>query len=80
MDENLKHFVNRIQAVVVIAAVSLGVIPLIQSVFGRRQSGPFRFVFNEPTKNLQWIIPIAVIVAATAIVIAVEELPKRHGE
>lgn len=71
---------NRIQTIVVTAAVSLGVIPRIQSIFDRRQSGRFRFVFNEPTGNAQWIIPIAVIAIAAVIVTAVEELPKRRGE
>ncbi len=80
MDKSQEHIIDAIQTIVIIIAVPLGVIPLIQELFDARQGALFRTIFNEPTGNAQWIIPLAVIVVAAAIVIAVEELPKRRGE
>lgn len=78
MENDQKRLSDGLQTLVVLLAIPLGLIPLIQKIFGSQQSGLFRFIFNEPMGNAQWIVPVAVIAGAAVLIMAIEELLKQH--
>ena len=78
MNDDEKRFISGIQTLIIIViAIPLGVVPLVQQIFGSGPGRIFDRVFREPSGNAEWIIPIVVIVLSGIVVIAIEELPKR---
>ncbi|EIE98988.1 hypothetical protein [Saccharomonospora glauca] len=74
-----KKAVDLIQTVVVLAAIPLGVIPLVQYLTSDDHGGLFTTLFGEQTGSLAVLLPALIIVGALVIVGALEAV-KRRGK
>lgn len=68
-----------VQTAAVLAAIPLGLIPLIQYVVSDDHGALFRALFGEPTGSMGLVLPGLVIVVALVIVGVAEAAKKRGG-
>ena len=70
--------VEVVQSVAVMAAIPLGVVPLVRYIANDDHGGLFRTLFGEHTGGMAVTLPVLVIAAAVAV-IGVSEVAKRRG-
>lgn len=67
-----------VQTVAVLAAIPLGVIPLVQYLASSDHGSLFRALFGERTGSMALVLP-GLVIAVALVIVGVAEVAKKRG-